>query len=93
MTAEGRPVVGAELIYFFEPQTPSGEKGVGGGTGKAKTDNAGVASFTRKGGIDGLAFGDDRLTEYIVQHLSPARIDGIHYCQAETRAPITIHNQ
>lgn len=93
MTADGRPVAGAELIYFIEPETPSGEQGVGGGTGKAKTDTNGIARFVRDAGIDGLAFGNDRLTEYIVQYSSPARIGGIHYCQADTTASIIVQSE
>ncbi|MGH9184494.1 MAG: hypothetical protein ACRD0U_01545 [Acidimicrobiales bacterium] len=89
MTANGKPLAGAELNFFIEPETPSGEKGVGGGTGRATTDAEGVARFVREGGIDGLVFGEDRLTEYVVQFSSPSRIGGTQYCQAETTGPVT----
>ncbi|MEU4767609.1 hypothetical protein AB0H12_30585 [Actinosynnema sp. NPDC023794] len=89
MTADGKPVKGAELAFFIGVG-PVGEKAVGRRVGEATTGDGGVAAFVREDGVDGLAFSDERVDGYTVEFNPINKIDGVQYCRSRGDAALTV---
>ncbi|SCF16844.1 hypothetical protein GA0074695_3942 [Micromonospora viridifaciens] len=89
VTANGRPLPGADLAYFIAVGRP-GERTVGHVVGQATTDDDGVARYVRKHGVDGLAFSDERIDRYSVEYSPLNKIDNVQYCRARADARLTV---
>ncbi|MCW3839853.1 hypothetical protein ONA70_07050 [Micromonospora yasonensis] len=87
-TAGGRPLQGAELVYFIAVGR-TGEQTVGRVVGKATTGDDGVARYTRTHGVDGPTFSDERIDRHSVEYSPINKIDNVQYCRARGDAKLT----
>jgi hypothetical protein len=89
MTADGRPVRGAELAFFIAVGR-TGERTVGQLVGEATSSDDGVARYVREDGVDGLAFSDERVDRYSVEYQPINKIGDVQYCRARADARLTV---
>ena len=82
LTAEGRPVEGAELEFFPVYRDAEGaETAMGGGTGTSDAD--GRATYEYDGGSRTmLGASDDVLLGYTAEYRAPRPVGGTEYCPA-----------
>lgn len=92
LTAKGKPVAGGDVDFFVIVVSATGARGLGsgGGLGHTPTGPDGVARIVRKGGIDGLVFGTDRLTGYGADFIPLNKINGVQYCKTRVESPVTV---
>ncbi|MEO3743858.1 hypothetical protein [Plantactinospora sp. B5E13] len=90
MTADGRPVRGAELAFFVAVGRP-GEQSTGLRVGEATTGDDGVARYVRRDGVDGLGFADERADGYSVEFNPIRKLDGVQYCRSRSDARLTVN--
>ncbi|MCF4122633.1 DUF4198 domain-containing protein [Antribacter sp. KLBMP9083] len=88
LTADGRPVEGAELEFFPVYRDPEGaETAMGGGAGT--TDADGRATYEYTGGSRTmLGASDDVLLGYTAEYRAPRPIGGTEYCPATTERAV-----
>ncbi|MEU2613122.1 hypothetical protein ABZ570_16300 [Micromonospora sp. NPDC007271] len=89
VTANGRPLAGAELAYFIAVGR-QGEQTVGRVVGQARTGDDGVARYVRQHGVDGLTFSDERIDRYSVEYSPINKIGNVQYCRARADARLTV---
>jgi hypothetical protein len=88
LTADGRPVEGAELEFFPVYRDPEGaQTAMGGGAGT--TDADGRATYEYAGGPRTmLGASDDVLLGYIAEYRAPRPIGGTEYCPATSERAV-----